>query len=171
MANGKTAIHMVNEIAFPGDHHQRMKRIQWRQAPVLIHHLVSEAAHSYKQAMTIVGTGTGLWKEFAPLWVRGYDPLVLLQPCKVIAAYYRFAHDPGGQLYLIPVDRTQEQILREKWTEYFYQESRSLLQWRPAMDRLILQAVAYDGTSDCEPAVQSIASVLLLRYRERGFPG
>jgi hypothetical protein len=148
-----------------------MKRIQWRQAGALIHHLVSEAAHAYKQAIWIVGTGTELWQKFAPRWSRGYDAAVLLRPYKIVAAYYRFAHDPRGQLYLIPVDKTQEEIMRELWSGYFYQESRSLLEWEQGLHRLILQAVAYDGTPDCEPAVQAIASMLLVRYRDKGYPG
>ncbi|MFW6116456.1 MAG: hypothetical protein ACOC6F_01900 [bacterium] len=171
MASKETEAQVVGETAFPGDDHQRMKRIQWGLAPALIHHLVSEAARAYKQAMLIIGRGTELWERFAPFWTGGYDALVLLEPYRLIAAYYRFAHDPRGQLHLLPIDETQEQIMREKWTEYFYQESRRLLEWRPALHRLILQAVVYDGTPDCEPAVKSIASMLLLRYGEERFPG
>lgn len=91
----------VSETAFPGDHHQRMKRIQRRQAGALIHHLLSKAAYAYQHAIWIVGTGTELWQKFAPLWTRGYGGAVLLRPSRIVGAYYRFAHDLRGQLYLI----------------------------------------------------------------------
>lgn len=170
MASEKTAVQLLSEIAFRADHHQRLKRIQWRQAPGLIDHLVSKAAGAYRRAMVIVGTRTELWEKFSPRRTQGYDPLVLLEPYRVVAAHYRFAYDRRGQLYLISVDKTQEQIFRERWTAYFYQETRRLLEWTPPPHRLILQAVAYDGSPDCERAVQSLTSMLRLRYRGRGFP-
>ncbi len=170
MASEKTAAQLVSETAFRADHHQRLKRIQWRQAPGLINYLVSEAGRAYRRAMMIVGMRTELWETFSPRWNQGYDTLVLFEPYKVIAAYYRFAHDRRGQLYLMPADKTQEQIFREKWVAYFYQETRRLLEWTPALHRLILQVVAYDGTPVCEAAVQSITCMLVLEYRDRGFP-
>jgi len=81
MAGEEHNLPIVGDIAFDGDDHQRMKRVQWDEARVLTHHLASQAAHAYNRALLIVGRGGALFAEVGDVVDESEDGVRAYRRC------------------------------------------------------------------------------------------
>jgi hypothetical protein len=81
----------------------------------------------------------------------------------MIAAYYRFEHDPRGQMPLFPEGISYEQYLEREWRAY-YQREVTVLAGEDAIARMIVTAVAYENSERGYAAEDRLKYLLDQRY-------
>ena len=152
---------------FPNDNNQALKNVQFDLYGALMGYLYSYARERYLNAVRLVGIDT----ELAAI-VRdkqSFDHRVLQDAHDRIAAFYRFAHDDGGQLGLGMDFQKYEDALREKWSSFLHEETRSLAQ-NDAINLAILGAAAYQNTEQGYAHEGRLLELLRERYGDLSRP-
>ena len=133
---------MIVAPRFPGDDNKTLMHIQhdlyWSLVPYIYH----EARERYLKALALIGVETELARMVKDR--KGFDHRVLQDAHDQIAAFYRFAHDDGGQLPLGMRAQHYEDLLRQRWSSFLHQEARNLAEV-DAINLAILGAVAYEN--------------------------
>ncbi len=149
---------------FPGDDNETLMWVQHELYGVHVGALFSYARERYLRAARLLGLHTDLGEKLSH--VRSFDHRVLQDAHDVVAAYYRFAHDPGGQLLLLDEGVSYEEHLRLSWSRYFHQEAQALAE-DDAVANAILRSVAYANLPEGHQAEEQLAALLSTRYAIR----
>lgn len=154
---------MIVEPSFDGDTNETLMLIQHDLYFSLIGLLLSYSKERYMNAIRLIGVRTELSELVKQ--IKRIDHRVLQDAHDRIAAYYRFAHDDGGQVPLPFEDKPYEDILIEKWTTFFTEEAEKLAESNPIVIA-ILTAVAYQNTQKGYTAEEHLLTLLDMRYEE-----
>lgn len=150
---------------FPGDNNETLMWVQHDLYEAHLGALGWYARERYMRAASVLGLRTDLRERILAL--RSFDHRVLQNAHDMIAAYYRFKHDRGGQLSLFDEGVLYEEQLRLSWSRYFHQEAQ-LLAEDDAVARAILRSVAYANTPEGYNAEDDLAELLSWRYEIPG---
>ena len=156
---------MIVGSRFPGDDNETLMWVQHDLYGAHVAALFSYARERYLRAASLLSLRTDLSEKISA--IRCFDHRVLQNAHDVIAAYYRFAHDRGGQLPLFDEGVSYEEQLRLSWSRYFDQEAQ-LLGEDDAVARAILRSVAYANTPEGYKAEDELAELLSSRYEIPG---
>lgn len=164
---------------FAGDSNETLKMIQHDLYGALSGYLYHYARERYLKAIGLVGVETELSRileEKEPIRYspqgRGFwdfDHRVLQDAHDHIAAYFRFAHDDRGQRALLFEGQKDEEVLSQKWSEFFHKESRELAEIE-ATNLAILGAVAFQNTEQGYRCEKQLREALRQRYGELHAP-
>ena len=152
---------MIVGDSFAGDTNVKLMWIQHDLYRELVVYLFTQARERYSAAVRLGGVNTELRLRVAT--VEGFDHRVLQGAHDKIAAYYRFAHDPRGQMPLPFDGLSYEEYLVHGWRSFFYQEVRRLVEI-DEVPRTILTAVAYENTPRGRKAQDRLIEILTDKY-------
>ena len=153
---------------FDGYNNQTLMDVQHKTYGDMIGWLFGSARRRYLDAGRLLNVETDLTEA-----LRGqttFDHRTLQGAHDLIAAYFRFAHDDGGQLRF---DESEQPPLYEiriwrSWTRFFRDEVRDLLQ-DDEFTLGVLYAAVYANQDTGTAAEQQINLFLEDRYRDRNF--
>ena len=152
---------MIVGDSFAGDTNVKLMWIQHDLYRELVVYLFTQARERYSAAVRLVGVNTELRLRVAT--VEGFDHRVLQGAHDKIAAYYRFAHDPRGQMPLPFDGLPYEEYLIGRWCSFFSQEVRRLVEI-DEVSIAIITAVAYENTPRGYQAEDLLMEILTGRY-------
>ena len=160
---------MVVSYEFPGDDNNTLKMVQYGCYWGKVWQLFAAARGRYIKASRLIGFETVVFKRI--IKIDELDHRVLQGAHDKIAAYYRFAHDDGGQMTLFSLEqpirtyfpesdeaRYKAKLLSE-WTQ-FYNEEVDKLAEDNAIAHTILHAVLYENTPEGYEAEDQLARLL-----------
>jgi len=134
---------MIVGICFAGDRNDKLKWIQHDLYDKLMVRLFTYSKARYYTAVRVLGVETELRRRVSS--IKSFDHRVLQEAHDKIAAYYRFAHDPRGQMPLPFDGLSYEEYLMRGWCMFFDGEVERLVEM-DEVPRTILTAVAYQNT-------------------------
>lgn len=152
---------MIVSSVFPGDMNEPLMLIQHDLYWSLIGFLYTCAKQRYLEAIHLTGVETELSRRIKDK--PSFDHRVLQDAHDTIAAYFRFAHDDGGQMPLFSEGRTYEENLRKTWSEFWYTEVRRLVSFDPIVIA-ILTATAYENSDPGYAAETHLRQLLREQY-------
>lgn len=166
---------MIVGYEFPGDTNKTLKLVQHGCYWGKVGQLFTAARDRYVAACRFIGFETVVCKRI--IKIDGFDHRVLQTAHDKIAAYYRFAHDDGGQMPLFPLEEpvpmlvydsekaSYEEELLWKWSQFYNQEVKQLA-GEDNIAHAILNAVLYQNTPKGYEAEDLLAERLEYRYGE-----
>ena len=152
---------MIVGSEFPGDGNQTLKHIQHDLYSGLVGYLYHYARERYLKAAGFVGVDTELARILRDK--PSFDHRVLQGAHDQIAAFYRFAHDDGGQIPLGIGPQEYEDLLRQRWSGFLHPEARNLAEV-DAISHAVLAVVAYQNTEKGYACERQLADLLRQRY-------
>jgi hypothetical protein len=147
---------------FPGDTNKPLKGVQfglyWELLPIL----QSRPRDRYLAACRLVQMDT----ELATLLrtMDGFDHRTLQDAHDLIAAWFRFSQDDGGQLRLGETDEGYLERLAAEWRAFFEDEVNRLSA-DDDFGRAVLVASAFGNTEEGYAAEAQLREILSERYR------
>lgn len=152
---------MIVGSSFPGDENKSLKNIQhdvyWKLVPHLLHY----AQKRYLRSEQFVGVETELGRLLEPR--EYFDHRALQAAHDHIAAYFRFAHDDGGQMELGSDPQSHDETLERRWRQFFTAQCEELAN-DDAIAKAILHAVAFENTDDGYAAETHLVRLLRDRF-------
>ena len=160
---------------FPGDTNETLKLVQHGCYWGNVGQLFIAARDRYARACRFIGFETVVFKRI--IKIDGFDHRVLQCAHDKIAAYYRFAHDDGGQMTLFPLEEpvptffydsekpSYEEELLWKWNQFYHKEVKQLAR-EDNIACAILNAVLYQNTPKGYEAEDLLIELLEYRYGE-----
>jgi len=109
---------------FAGDDNQTLKDVQFRLYGEMLLRLFSRPRDRYLDASRLIQVPTELAVRVRAM--DGFDHRTLQDAHDLIAAWYRYFQDDGGQLRLGESPADYEKRLATEWREFFEQEVASL---------------------------------------------
>ena len=171
---------MIVGYEFPGDTNKTLKMVQhdcyWGKG----WELFNAARNRYVAACRFVGVETEVFERI--LTLDRLDHRVLQGAHDKIAAYYRFAHDDGGQMTLFPLEKpiqspyfdwenaSYERKLLWRWVQFYDEEVKKLVE-DDSIARAIVTAVAYENSPKGYDAEKILAELLEQWYGELKIEG
>lgn len=152
---------MIVGIYFAGDRNDKLKCIQHDLYNKLLAYLFTYSKDRYVAAIRLVGVDTELNQRVAS--VKSFDHRVLQDAHDIVAADYRFAHDPRGQMSLPFDGRSYEEYLIGCWCTFFHEEVGRLVEM-DEVPRTILTAVAHQNTPTGHRAENRLMEILTDEY-------
>ena len=134
---------MIVGIYFAGDRNVKLKCIQHDLYNKLLAYLLTYSKDRYFASVRLVGVNTEMTQRVAS--VKGFDHRVLQDAHDMIAAEYRFSHDPRSQMPLPFDGLSYEEYLIHDWSDFYHKEARRLTDM-DEVARAILTAIAYQNT-------------------------
>jgi len=147
---------------FPGDTNQPLKDVQFRLYGEMLVRLYSRPRDRYLDASRLVQADTELATRLRSM--DGFDHRTLQDIHDMIAAWFRFAQDDGGQLRLGETDEAYQQRLAADWRTFFEGEVGNLIA-DDEFTRVVLVAVAFGNTERGYAAESQLREILKERYR------
>ena len=135
---------------FAGDSNQTLKDVQFRLYAEMLVRLFSRPRDRYLDACRLVQVETEMAVRARAM--DGFDHRTLQDAHDLIAAWYRFSRDDGGQLRLGESQDDYEKRLAQDWREFFEQEVAHLTR-SDEFTRDILSAAVF-GNTDQDDAAQ-----------------
>ena len=148
---------------FPGDENETLQLIQHRLYWELLFDLYECSRRQLIRAADLLDHETELTSRLRE--IRRFDHRTLQDAHDMIAAYYRFAYDPRGQIPLFLDGMSYEQYLETEWREWYSSEVVSLSE-NDDVARSITLAVAYENTEIGYVAEDRLKALLECRYLE-----
>jgi hypothetical protein len=158
---------MTVGVHFPGDSNETLKWIQHGLYPELVPYLFRCSRDRYVRAAHLLQAQTDLFRVITTF--HSFDHRVLQAAHDTIAASYRFAVDPRGQLPLLLDGVTYEHYLENLWRDYYLDEVARLAE-DDAVARAILSAVAYQNSEHGYAAEDELSRLLQERYGDLRSP-
>jgi hypothetical protein len=158
---------------FAGDTNETLKRVQRDCYGAKVEQLFNAAWRRYINACRFIEVETEFFRQLVK--IRTYDGKALRGAHDKIAAYYRFAHDDGGQMTLFPLERPIRTVLYDsekasyeekrlwKWSQFYNEEVEKLIE-DDDIALAILTAVVYENHPKGRKAQELLVSLLDERY-------
>ena len=147
---------------FPGDTNQTLKDVQFRLYGEMLLRLYSRPRDRYLDACRLVQINTDLATRLRSM--DGFDHRTLQDIHDLIAAWFRFSQDDGGQLRLGESDETYEARIAGQWRTFFEDEVGQLSS-DDEFARDVLVAAAFGNTDRGYAAEAQLREILKERYR------
>lgn len=147
---------------FPGDTNKTVKMMQFGLYGEMLLRLFSHTRDRYLDACRLVQVETDLATRLRSM--DGFDHRTLQDVHDLIAAWFRFSRDDGGQLMLNETEDAYKGRKGREWREFFDQE----LNWLSGSDetaRAILTAAAFGNTERGYVSEDQLRETLKERYR------
>ena len=165
---------------FPGDDNDTLKWVQHDCYWGNVGRLFEAAKNRYIRACHFIGVETEVFERL--LAITGFDHRDLQASHDKIAAYYRFAHDDGGQMTLFSLAQPIETYFPDSeeacykaqllagWSEFYNEEVEKLAEDN-AIAHAILNAVVHEYKPKGYEAEKLLVELLDARYGEFKFEG
>ena len=147
---------------FPSDSNATLKGVQFRLYGEMLVRLYSRPRDRYLEACRLIQINTDLATRLRSM--DGFDHRTLQDIHDLIAAWFRFSQDDGGQLRLGEGDETYEVRLATEWRTFFEAEV-SRLSSDDEFTRAVLVAAAFGNTDRGYAAEAQLREILKERYR------
>ncbi len=148
---------MQETKSFPNDNNETLKSVQRSFRNTLLGYLFIYPRERYIRASELIGVDTDLRAKIEG--IESVDPDILGGAYDLIAAYYRYSTDQGGQIPLFIEGESYEEDLVESWCEHFHREAKRLADNDP-IAKSILGAVAYRDTDKGAEAKNHLSDLL-----------
>jgi len=146
---------------FPGDDNQTLKDVQFRLYGEMLVRLFSRPRDRYLDASRLIQVAPDLAVRIRAM--DGFDHRTLQDAHDLIAAWYRFSRDDGGQLRLGESPDDYEDRLAREWREFF-EEEVDYLTGRDEFTRDVLTAAVFANTDRGHAAEAGAREFLKERY-------
>jgi len=147
---------------FPADTNQTLKDVQFRLYSEMLLRLYSRPRDRYLDACRLIQIDTELATRLRTM--DGFDHRTLQDIHDLIAAWFRFSQDDGGQLRLGESDETYTDRLGAEWRAFFEAEVTGLSA-DDEFARAVLVAAAFGNTDRGYAAEAQLREILKERYR------
>jgi hypothetical protein len=147
---------------FPGDTNKALKDVQFRLYGEMLLCLYGRPRDRYLNSCRLVQIDTDLANRLRSM--DGFDHRTLQDIHDLIAAWFRFSQDDGGQLRLGETDEAYQDRLAAEWRAFF-EEEVSRLSADDEIARAILAAAAFGNTDRGYAAEAQLREFLKERYR------
>jgi hypothetical protein len=146
---------------FPGDTNEALKHVQFRLYGEMLVRLYSRFRDRYLDACRLVQIDTDLANRLRSM--EFFDHRTLQDIHDLIAAWFRFSQDDGGQLHLGETDDAYKDRLATEWRTFF-EEQIVRLGSGDEFARNVLIAVAFGNTDRGYAAEDQLREILKERY-------
>jgi hypothetical protein len=146
---------------FPGDTNEVLKEVQFKLYWGMVFRLYSPPRDRYLDACRLIQIDTDLAKRLRSM--DGFDHRTLQDIHDLIAAWFRFSQDNGGQLRLGETDEAYKDRLAAEWRTFF-EEEVSRLSSDDEFARNVLIATAFGNTDRGYTAEAQLREILKERY-------
>ena len=150
---------------FPGDNNRTLMDVQHSVYGEMVVRLFTGPRDRYLAAAALLRVDDKLSKLLRSM--DGFDHRTLQLAHDRIAAFFRFAHDDGGQLQLGETDTNYRQRVADSWREFVLTEVERLTTDNE-FTRAICTATAFGNKGPGVVAEHWLDQFLRDRYRERG---
>ncbi len=147
---------------FPSDTNATLKDVQFRLYPEMLLRLYSRPRDRYLDACRLVQAETELASRLRSM--DSFDHRTLQDVHDLIAAWFRFSQDDGGQLRLGETEETYRARLATEWRDFFEREI-TRLSADDEFARAVLTAAAFGNSDRGYAAEDQLREVLKERYR------
>jgi hypothetical protein len=147
---------------FPGDTNQTLKDVQFRLYGEMLVRLYSKPRDRYLDAIRLVQVDTDLATKVRSM--DGFDHRTLQDIHDLIAAWFRFSQDDGGQLQLGETEEAYQTRMATRWRAFFEEELDRLAS-DDEFSRAVLIAAAFGNTERGYAAEAQLREMLKERYR------
>jgi hypothetical protein len=147
---------------FPADTNPTLKDVQFRLYGDMLLLLYTRPRDRYLDACRLIQTDTELAPRLRSM--DGFDHRTLQDIHDMIAAWFRFSQDDGGQLRLGETDEAYQDRIASEWRTFFEGEVGSLIS-DDEFVRAVLVAAAYGNTEKGYAAEAHLREILKERYR------
>ena len=166
---------MIVGYDFVGDTNETLKRVQHDCYGHKVGQLFTTARNRYVRACRFIGVETEVFQRI--IKINGFDHRVLQCAHDKIAAYYRFAHDDGGQMTLFPLEKPIQTFLYDsekasykekllwRWSQFYNEEVEKLAE-EDDIAHAILNAVLHENSPKGYEAEGLLVRLLEERYGE-----
>jgi hypothetical protein len=128
---------------FPGDTNQTLKDVQFYLYGEMLVRLYSKPRDRYLDAIRLVQVETDLATKVRSM--DGFDHRTLQDIHDLIAAWFRFPQDDGGQLQLGETEEVYQGRIAVRWRAFF-EEELDRLSSDDGFSRAVLVAAAFGNT-------------------------
>lgn len=111
---------------YHGDTNEILKLVQHDCYMCKVSFIFEQAKRRFIQADAIIQSNLPIIKDLRA--IEKIDHRVLQDAHDIIAAAYRYYHDDGGQLNLFRQDTTLENYYINKWTEWYEEKIKALIE-------------------------------------------
>lgn len=146
---------------FSGDDNKTLKEVQFKVYGEMLLRLFSRPRDRYLDAARLIQVETDMAVRVRAM--DGFDHRTLQTAHDLIAAWYRYSQDDGGQLRLGESPDDYEKRLLQDWREFFQQEV-AYLTLQDEFTRDILTAVVFSNTERGYSAEAGAREYLKERY-------
>ncbi len=147
---------------FPGDTNQTLKDVQSRLYGDMLLLLYIRPRDRYLGACRLIQTDTEIATRLRSM--EGFDHRTLQDIHDMIAAWYRFSQDDGGQLRLGETHATYQDRVASEWRTFFEREVGWLIS-DDEFARALLVAAVYGNTDRGYASEAQLREILKERYR------
>ena len=146
------------------DTNRTLIEIQDRLRPILVTSFFLHARCQYLHAVRLGGIEDDLASKVSQKAIGGFITNTFRSTYDVIAAFYRLAHDDGGQIPFMAEGETYENLLETRWCEFFAAEL-SILVESSALVHFVLAAFLLDERRPYAPRAEAqLVQLLKERY-------
>ena len=146
---------------FPGDNNEALQDAQFRLYSEMLVRLYSRPRDQYLAACRLVQIDTDLAIRLRSM--NGFDHRTLQDIHDLIAGWFRFSNDDGGQLRLGETDQSYVERLERNWRTFFEDEVTNLIS-DDEFARNVLVATAFGNTDRGYAAEAQLRERLKGRY-------
>lgn len=147
---------------FPADTNATLKAVQFRLYGEMLLRLYSRPRDRYLDACRLVQIDTDLSTRLRSM--DGFDHRTLQEIHDLVAAWFRFSQDDGGQLRLCETEEAYQDRLAAEWRTFF-EEEVGRLSSDDEFARDVLVAAAFGNTDRGYAAEAQLREILKERYR------
>jgi hypothetical protein len=155
---------MIAGSDFPGDNNRILMDVQHALYGEMLVRLFTGPRDRYLNAARLLRVEDDLSKRLRSM--NGFDHRTLQATHDRVAAYFRFAHDRGGQLELGETEADYRERLERTWRDFFSAEVVQLAQ-DDEFSRAICTATAFGNEEPGLVAEQWLDEFLKRRYQYR----